>query len=238
MSYQATVFLIKTITNLHAGSGDSEYGVVDKLVQRDSVSTYPTIHSSSLKGALREHLEVVENTASTEITTIFGSETSAPNPVHGTLRFLAADCLSLPKPDESIGNSRAFERIYSGSILNEYIAKAQSLGTTLDKQALITAIGSNSRQDDTAFKALAAKGALPVLARNQLDNGVSRNLWYEEFVPRESLFACIVLCPTDKAAVMASFMAKTNNKVIQFGGNATVGYGLCSFTAIITAPQP
>ena len=28
---------------------------------------------------------------------------------------------------------------------------------------------------------------LPVLARNKLDNGISKNLWYEQVVPHESL---------------------------------------------------
>jgi CRISPR-associated protein Cmr4 len=45
----AKAYLIQCITNLHVGSGDATYGIVDKLVQRDAVYSYPTIHSSSLE---------------------------------------------------------------------------------------------------------------------------------------------------------------------------------------------
>jgi CRISPR-associated protein Cmr4 len=57
MKHTFVPYFIQCITNMHVGSGDANYGVVDKLVQRDPVTNYPTIHSSSLKGALREHFE-------------------------------------------------------------------------------------------------------------------------------------------------------------------------------------
>lgn len=57
MSITFKPYFIECITNLHVGSGDANYGIVDKLVQRDTVTGFPTIHSSSLKGALREHFE-------------------------------------------------------------------------------------------------------------------------------------------------------------------------------------
>ena len=47
-------YLIECLTNMHVGSGGANYGVVDNLVQRDSVTNIPIINSSSLKGALRE----------------------------------------------------------------------------------------------------------------------------------------------------------------------------------------
>jgi CRISPR-associated protein Cmr4 len=57
MKYTFNAYFIQCITNMHVGSGDANYGVIDKLVQRDPVTGYPTIHPSSLKGALREHFE-------------------------------------------------------------------------------------------------------------------------------------------------------------------------------------
>ncbi|MCX6279668.1 MAG: type III-B CRISPR module RAMP protein Cmr4, partial [Bacteroidetes bacterium] len=57
MSNTFNAFFIQCITNMHVGSGDANFGIVDKLVQRDTVTDFPTIHSSSLKGALREHFE-------------------------------------------------------------------------------------------------------------------------------------------------------------------------------------
>jgi CRISPR-associated protein Cmr4 len=67
-----------------------------------------------------------------------------------------------------------------------------------------------------------------------LDNGESQNLWYEEFVPRESVFGIIILSP-DKDGMFDTFKEKLHNKVVQLGGNATVGYGLCLFTYISKA---
>ena len=57
MSNKFNAYFIHCITNMHVGSGDANYGIVDKLVQRDPVTDFPTIHPSSLKGALREHFE-------------------------------------------------------------------------------------------------------------------------------------------------------------------------------------
>jgi len=48
-------FCIDTLTNTHVGSGDVQFGVVDNVVQRDPVTEIPIFHSSSVKGAIREH---------------------------------------------------------------------------------------------------------------------------------------------------------------------------------------
>ncbi|MEI6139081.1 MAG: type III-B CRISPR module RAMP protein Cmr4 [Mariniphaga sp.] len=50
-------FKITALTNLHVGSGDQNYGIVDKLVQRDPLTQFPIIHASSLKGALKNYCE-------------------------------------------------------------------------------------------------------------------------------------------------------------------------------------
>jgi CRISPR-associated protein Cmr4 len=68
---------------------------------------------------------------------------------------------------------------------------------------------------------------LPTIARNQLDNGKSNNLWYEEFVPRESIFYFIVLIPDNEENELP-----IDGEVIQFGGNASVGYGYCKLTKV------
>lgn len=56
---------------------------------------------------------------------------------------------------------------------------------------------------------------LPVLARNKLDNGISKNLWYEQVVPHESLFAFAVLGTEENLAI---FKKAVDGKVVQFGG--------------------
>lgn len=53
------LYIIECKSNLHVGSGDSNYGVIDKLIQRDTIDQLPCIFSSSLKGAFREFFEEV-----------------------------------------------------------------------------------------------------------------------------------------------------------------------------------
>jgi CRISPR-associated protein Cmr4 len=62
--------------------------------------------------------------------------------------------------------------------------------------------------------------ALPVVARNVLENGVSKNLWYEEFVPHKSIFYFVIMTPNQECALTFS-----ENVPVQFGGNASIGYG-------------
>ena len=110
---------------------------------------------------------------------------------------------------------------------------------------------------DDLFKKLCNQ--LPVIARNNLDNGVSKNLWYEEVVPRESRFYFTIVRPAENAAItqcqslqeirtngktrkewrpkeinfvlqpdrLYADIQSQSNELIQIGGNATIGYGLC-----------
>ncbi len=64
---------------------------------------------------------------------------------------------------------------------------------------------------------------LPIVARNQLNNGISANLWYEEFVPRKSVFITLI----SKEIKVEEFDTKLRREyTFQMGANATVGYGL------------
>ena len=55
--FKHKTFLIQTLTNTHVGSGDTSYGIVDNMIQKDTTTSIPIIHSSSLKGAVRDHFE-------------------------------------------------------------------------------------------------------------------------------------------------------------------------------------
>lgn len=72
---------------------------------------------------------------------------------------------------------------------------------------------------------------LPVVARNKLDEkGISQNLWYEELVPHESVFyfAALSTGPDSSDKVLGSFSEKfVEKQYVQFGGNASVGNGIC-----------
>ena len=55
------MYVINTLSNMHVGSGEVNYGVIDNLIQRDSVTNLPNINSSGLKGAIREYFKENEN---------------------------------------------------------------------------------------------------------------------------------------------------------------------------------
>ena len=76
------------------------------------------------------------------------------------------------------------------------------------------------------------KISLPVIARNNLENGISKNLWYEEVVPHESIFTFAVITDDNNNSDLEIFKAGISSKVIQFGGNASIGYGLCKVTVM------
>lgn len=71
---------------------------------------------------------------------------------------------------------------------------------------------------------------LPVIARNKLENGESKNLWYEEVVPRESRFIFFVSIP-EEDNFSAAFEG-LENATVQIGANGSIGYGYCKIKNI------
>jgi CRISPR-associated protein Cmr4 len=81
--------------------------------------------------------------------------------------------------------------------------------------------------DDENFKRIIKE--LPIIARNKLENGESRNLWYEEIVPRETRFYFGAILGKENQEKFNEI----TEEVIQIGGNATIGYGYCNIKKII-----
>ncbi len=265
------LFIITAQTNLHVGSGDSNYGIIDNLVQRDVLTELPHIHASSLKGALREYYEEVIGDK-VKAVSIFGSDPTnkeKDKAQKGSHNFFEAHLLVMPVASnvgnffrattkERIANLINISKNMGGSITAENVA-ALKLITNMsvnrnhpivfsedlsgfqgevflgdfkaDKQSSIaypkTILGDRLaifHEDD--FKILCDNEHLPVIARNQLENGVSKNLWYEQIVPRESRFFMLLQQPNN------TFSEAIKGKVIQVGANATVGYGYCTFNTL------
>lgn len=66
---------------------------------------------------------------------------------------------------------------------------------------------------------------LPIVARNQLENGISKNLWYEELVPHYTRFTMAIV---DKGQTQFNL----DGKRVQIGANASIGYGWIQFTLL------
>ncbi len=82
---------------------------------------------------------------------------------------------------------------------------------------------------DKQFCELVGDYHLPVIARNNLEDGRSTNLWYEQVLPRETRFAFFVLYPKGEQNRFAEFKAAIEAFPVQIGANASVGYGFCEF---------
>jgi len=85
---------------------------------------------------------------------------------------------------------------------------------------------------DEQFKEIAT--SLPIIARNHLENGESKNLFYEEVVPRESTFYFVLQFPfevlvADKKVkkYYEGFQELLHSSKVYIGANTTIGYGLC-----------
>lgn len=282
-------FVLNFQTNLHTGGGDANYGIIDKSVQREPATSRPIIHSSSLKGALREYFEqpkkypfdTINKKTNNLVKEVFGTHQDDNDMETGKCRFLAAYLLSLPVRS----NVTPYFMATSVDVLDELIQEAKSTGFKLnptliaeinsiiglfkenEKEAFhkggpfifTEKFGSNITLEDwksiskNEIKVIELEkitgnhlavfnskdfadlcNQLPVIARNQLENGVSKNLWYEEVVPRFSRFFQFILIPDEKNPSTDSFIEELldSNNTFQIGANATIGYGYCKFNTL------
>ncbi len=121
---KATLFSITAQTNLHVGSGDANYGIIDKLVQRDTLTQLPVIHASSLKGALLQHFYYQTGMTDEYIDEVFGGQSHESKRISrkareesksGEFVFMEAQLLSIPVRS----NQQAFFRATGSQVLTE-----------------------------------------------------------------------------------------------------------------------
>ncbi|MBQ3970206.1 MAG: CRISPR-associated protein Cmr4 [Clostridia bacterium] len=227
----AVIVKLECITNMHVGNGEVNYNIIDNEVERDPVTNYPTINASGVKGALREYFAIHKPELVDEA---FGKDGKESTP--GKLKVLGADMLYMPlraslgkEPYYLVTTDEILERfaLFNKTFLRKdvtYTSKeengAAAEGISLKKYVMLDEKKVYIVGDDELRHI-----SLPVLARNKLDNGRSTNLWYEEVVPHESVFSFVVL--SDNEELLKSFADVIRGRVVQFGGNASIGYGLC-----------
>lgn len=64
-----TLLKMECLTDLHVDSGESNYNIIDNEVQKD-LNGNPTVHSSGIKGAIREYFS--EHLDNDNLKKIFG----------------------------------------------------------------------------------------------------------------------------------------------------------------------
>ena len=63
-------------------------------------------------------------------------------------------------------------------------------------------------------------------------------MWYEEVVPHKSIFYFAVVDSTSEPEnLLEVFTDSVREKIIQFGANASVGYGLCKVIKVISGNE-
>lgn len=248
-------YKIDCLTNLHVGSGDLNYNIVDNEVERDAVTGYPVIHASGLKGALREHYSKKKD-PQLNIIDVFGQEAGADEIKAGSYKFLDAYLLARPM---RVSGQLTSIMVVSEKSVNDFIHRMNAFGITKygteylsvdfpENISFLSNVGDVSVEAETTGTIPAAameilKGLLaligekiaivkdfndydlPVVARNQLKEGESKNLWYEEVVPHDSVFYTIILTPDEK-------MVLDFGDIIQIGGHASIGCGFSKFTQL------
>lgn len=250
-------YKIDCLTNLHVGSGDLNYNIVDNEVERDAVTGYPVVHASGLKGALREHYSK-KNDLQFNIIDVFGQEAGAAEIKAGDYKFLDAYLLARPM---RVSGQLASIMVVSEKSVNDFIRRMNVFGITkygteylcVDFPENVNFISnvnnicveaeSTGAIPDEAMKVL--KGLetlignkvaivkdfndydLPVVARNQLEEGESKNLWYEEIVPHDSVFYTVVITPDDEMLIKLD-----EQQFIQIGGHASIGCGFTKFAML------
>ena len=216
---KAYMIQLQCMTNMHVGNGDVNYNIIDNEVERDPVTGYPTINSSGVKGAFREYFKQKEVR---ETNAIFGAENGGRSE-QGIVKFLGADMLAVP--GRSSGGEMPFYLISTRSAA----LRINELADTFIKKKLIPEIkNTNDEVEVEGFrpvgKTVVANQDIYIMEEEQF----RKQLWYEEIVPHDSIFFFSVL--SEDEALLDRFIEVIRNQVVQFGGNASIGYGLCKIT--------
>lgn len=226
------VWFITAKTNLHVGNENtSSYGLIDLAVQRNVTTGLPCINSSSLKGALNEYAAKEAKLKSEDLIRIFGSDKVKENDKSrnadtqkGLFVFFDANILFLPVQS----NTQLFELVTCEAVLNRFIKQVELLtGEKTDKETVKSKFGCAKEIRNEEFNELCLDENLPIIARNELKNGESNNLWYEQVVPAETVFYTII---DDKGCRTLADKLADDKTIVQIGANASIGYGYCKFT--------
>ncbi len=248
-------YKLECITNLHVGSGDENFNIVDSEVEKDPVTGLPIIGASGVKGALREVVTAQDETLANEI---FGTRGDRETVGGGTHKFFDACLIARPM---RVSGSAEFASIPVVTVasVNHFLSMLSVFGQNpygfetieapdFDGKAFLTNVPEIRVEDeetglltgtvlDKLMKlkdmigenfALAATFDgydLPIMARNLLQNGISKNLWFEEFVPHGSVLFFAVMAPDDVQMMEMP-------PIVQFGGNSSIGYGFSKLTKL------
>ena len=225
------VFKITAKTNLHVGNeSGGDFTIIDKAIQRDPLTGLPCINSSSLKGAIKEFC--VHEAKMSNVLDLFGSDV---DPTTGKIKdkdktkkgeaiFFDAKLLYLPQQDEQ----NLFHYVTSDDVINMLNERVKLFNPNFNYAKPTNYNGKMVKTENDKLSALCSDDNLPIIARNVLENGESKNLWYEQVLPAETVLYTII---QEKGEDLKNALTQ-EGKLVQIGANATIGYGYCKFELI------
>ena len=259
-----TFYRLDCLTNLHMGGSDANYDVIDLQVERDPVLGEPTMNASGVKGALRDHCEIIKGChekvkwdTDPDIKEIFGTRNGGTQ--QGGYAFFGADLLA--RPVRVSGCDTAWLLATTPDLIHSFARKLELLGIDTLKINIPTGIEGDKvivscpcakvegygtvvvDADNDIQKLLGTDRyavmssdmlrsvSLPVVAHNVLENAISKNLWYEEYVPHKSVFGLIVGRPNEKDK-FGEIIGFDKPPVVQFGAEASTGCGYIQMTQV------
>jgi CRISPR-associated protein Cmr4 len=230
------VFKITAKTNLHVGNeSGGDFTIIDKAIQRDPLTGLPCINSSSLKGAIKEFC--VHEAKLNNVLELFGSDIDLTTgkikdkdkTKKGKAVFFDAKLLYLPQQDdntlfhfETTPNIIAMMNNRVKLFDSNFKYEAETI--VADKPVVVLVDKDEEpKTADKQFEDKCSDDNLPIIARNVLENGESKNLWYEQVLPAETVLYTII------QEEGKDLQEALDGKIVQIGANATIGYGYCKF---------
>ena len=251
-------------TPVHPGAGRS-MGVVDLPVAREASTDYPVLVGSSLKGALRDKAETINETetAKTDPDRSFGTPDQAGDLLVSDGRLLLLPVRSLTASFRWVTCPHLVERylrdltraglaprpgiptLERGDVLavgsgKLFLEERQFTITEKPMNNLVEAIKPLILHEETRGRlgsrlavlhdddfAWFARYGLSIQARNDLEDGTkkSRNLWYEETLPPDTIMHALVMGRNKEATRTLDTLFPKDDPYLQAGGNETVGQG-------------
>lgn len=219
---ETRVFKITAKTNLHVGNeSGGDFTIIDKAIQRDPLTGLPCINSSSLKGSINEYCTNGINMPAETRKKLFGSDKidKKSDSQKGEAIFFDAKLLFLPQQDEST----LFHYVTSDSVIAMLNDRVKLFNPSFNFAKPANYNGKAVKTESDKLVSLCSDDNLPIIARNVLDNGESKNLWYEQVLPAETVLYTII---QEKGDDLAKAL---DGNIVQIGANATIGYGYCKF---------
>jgi CRISPR-associated protein Cmr4 len=132
---KAHLYRITCLSNLHVGSGDTNYNIIDNEVERDPVlKNVPIIHGSGVKGAFKEHCNSCDMPPD-DIMYIFGGEKgiastggSKNETSPGNFKFFSANLLTRPLRVSNNAGLMSYALATTPEIIEGFKSLAEGLG--------------------------------------------------------------------------------------------------------------